>query len=70
MTRSGCVFAPKYTHRVSLAPTVIPPKEKAIPTPTPQAGATIPATPTVTTALVLTRVIDNKAVEAEASKGK
>ncbi|XP_050919291.1 uncharacterized protein LOC127136815 [Lathyrus oleraceus] len=31
MTRSGRVFAPKYTPRVSPAPTVIPPKEKVIP---------------------------------------
>ncbi|XP_050889420.1 uncharacterized protein LOC127094658 [Lathyrus oleraceus] len=71
MTRSGRVFAPKYTPWVSPAPTIVSPKEKATPTPTPQAGANVPATPTVTTAPVLTRVIDNdKAVEAEVSKGK
>ncbi|XP_050890746.1 uncharacterized protein LOC127096182 [Lathyrus oleraceus] len=61
MTRRGRVFAPKYTPRVSPAPTVIPPKEKVIPAPT----------PIVTTAQVLTKVIDNnKTAEAEASKGK
>lgn len=35
MNRNGRVFAPKYTHRVSPAPTVILPKEKVILTPTP-----------------------------------
>ncbi|XP_050876821.1 uncharacterized protein LOC127080547 [Lathyrus oleraceus] len=71
MTRSVRVFAPKYTPRVSPAPIVISPKEKVTPTPTPQAGATVLATPTMTTAPVLTKVIDNnKVVEAEASKGK
>ncbi|XP_050914130.1 uncharacterized protein LOC127128803 [Lathyrus oleraceus] len=35
-----------------------------------RAGATVPATPSVTTALVLTKVIDNKAVESETFKGK
>ncbi|XP_050909151.1 uncharacterized protein LOC127122922 [Lathyrus oleraceus] len=71
MTRSGHVFAPKYTPRVSLAPTVVSPKEKATPTPTPQAKTIVIATPTVTTTPVLTRVIENdKATKAEASKGK
>ncbi|XP_050877108.1 uncharacterized protein LOC127080861 [Lathyrus oleraceus] len=70
MTRSGLDFAPKYTPRVSPAPTVILPKEKVIPTPTPQAGAIVPATPSVTTAPVSTKVIDNKAAESETSKGK
>ncbi|XP_050889924.1 uncharacterized protein LOC127095252 [Lathyrus oleraceus] len=71
MTRSGRVFAPKYTPRVCPTPTVVSPKEKATPTPTPQAGTTVLATPTVTTAPVLTRVIDNdKDEEAKVSKGK
>ncbi|XP_050899608.1 uncharacterized protein LOC127106344 [Lathyrus oleraceus] len=71
MTRSGRVFAPKFTPRVSPAPTVVSPKEKATPMLTPQAKTTVLATPTVTTALVLTRVIDNdKVAEAEVSKGK
>ncbi|XP_050889349.1 uncharacterized protein LOC127094571 [Lathyrus oleraceus] len=70
MTRSGRVFAPKYIPRVSPAPTVIPPKEKVIPTPTPQAGAIVHATPNVTTAPVLTKVIDSKDAESETSKGK
>lgn len=58
MTQSGRVFSPKYTPRVSPAPTVIPPKEKVIPT------------PTVTTAPVLMKVIDNRVAEYETSKGK
>ncbi|XP_050878511.1 uncharacterized protein LOC127082315 [Lathyrus oleraceus] len=70
MNRSGCVFAPKYTHRVSLAPTIIPPKEKVIPTSTPQVGATLPATLSMMNAPVLTKVINNKVVESETSKGK
>ncbi|XP_050876611.1 uncharacterized protein LOC127080324 [Lathyrus oleraceus] len=71
MTRSGRVFAPKYTHRVSPAPTVISPKEKVTPMSTPQSGETVLVTPTMTIAPVLTKIIDNnKAVEAEASKGK
>ncbi|XP_050915167.1 uncharacterized protein LOC127130146 [Lathyrus oleraceus] len=71
MTRSGRVFSPKYTPMVSPAPTVVSPKEKATPTPTLQAGATVPATPTVTTAPVVTRVINNdKVAEAEFPKGK
>ncbi|XP_050876026.1 uncharacterized protein LOC127079686 [Lathyrus oleraceus] len=35
MTQSGRVFAPKYTPKVSPTPTVVSPKEKATPTPTP-----------------------------------
>lgn len=35
MTRSGRVFTPKYTPRVSLTSTVVSPKEKATPMPTP-----------------------------------
>lgn len=70
MTRSGRVFAPKYTHRLSQTPTVIPPKEKFIPTPTPQAGATVLVTLNVTTASVLTKVIDNRVAESKISKGK
>ncbi|XP_050889356.1 uncharacterized protein LOC127094579 [Lathyrus oleraceus] len=71
ITRSGRVFAPKYTPRVSPAPTVVSPKEKATPTPTSQAKTTVPATLTVATTPVVTRVIDNyKAVGAEVSKGK
>ncbi|XP_050916578.1 uncharacterized protein LOC127131705 [Lathyrus oleraceus] len=70
MTRSGRVFAPKYTPRVSPSPTVIPHKEKVIPTPTPQARATVPATPNMTIVLVPTNVIDNKSAESEVSKGK
>ncbi|XP_050909780.1 uncharacterized protein LOC127123622 [Lathyrus oleraceus] len=70
MTRSGRVFAPKYTPRVSPSPTVIPPKENVIPTPTPQAGATIPVTPNMTIVLVPMNIIANKAVESKVSKGK
>ncbi|XP_050919835.1 uncharacterized protein LOC127137414 [Lathyrus oleraceus] len=71
MTRSGRVFAPKYTPRVSPAPTIVSPKEMATPTPTPQAGTTVFATPTMANAPVLMKVIDNdKVPEAEASKGK
>lgn len=70
MTRSGRMFAPKYTPRVSPSPTVIPPKEKVIPTPTPKAGATVPATPNMTTVLVPANVINHKAAESEVSKGK
>lgn len=71
MTQSGRVFAPKYTPRVSPTPIIIPPREKVIPAPTPQAGAAVLATLIVTTAPVLTKVIDNnKAAEAEESKGK
>ncbi|XP_050890765.1 uncharacterized protein LOC127096208 [Lathyrus oleraceus] len=70
MNRSGHVFAPKYTPRVSLAPIVIQPKEKVIPTPTPQARETVLVTPNVTTVPVLTKAIDNKVVESETSKGK
>lgn len=70
MTRSGRVFAPKYTPRVSPSPTVIPPKEKVPPTPTPQAGATVPATLNVTTVPAPTNVITNKAAESGVSKGK
>ncbi|XP_050915718.1 uncharacterized protein LOC127130797 [Lathyrus oleraceus] len=70
MTRSGRVFAPKYTPRVSPAPIVILPKEKVVPTPTPQEVAIVPATPNMTTTPVPTKVIDNKAVESETSKGK
>lgn len=33
MTYSGCVFAPKYTYRVSSSSTIFPPKEKVLPTP-------------------------------------
>ncbi|XP_050916556.1 uncharacterized protein LOC127131684 [Lathyrus oleraceus] len=68
MTCIGHVFAPKYTPRVSPSPTVIPPKEKVIPTP--QAGATVPVTPNMTTVSVPTNVIDNKVAESEMSKGK
>ncbi|XP_050878763.1 uncharacterized protein LOC127082571 [Lathyrus oleraceus] len=60
MTRSGRVFAPKYTPRVSPAPTVISLKEKATPTLTPQEGATVPAAQTMTTTPMLTKVIDKK----------
>ncbi|XP_050889365.1 uncharacterized protein LOC127094590 [Lathyrus oleraceus] len=70
MTRSSRVFSPKYTPRVSLAPTVIPHKEKAIPTLTPQAGATVPTTPNMTTTPLPTKVIDNKAADSKVSKGK
>ncbi|XP_050889361.1 uncharacterized protein LOC127094585 [Lathyrus oleraceus] len=70
MTCSGCVFSPKYTPRVSPSPIIIPSKEKFIPTPTPQAGATVPATPNMTIVPVPTNVIDNKAAESEVSKGK
>ncbi|XP_050896761.1 uncharacterized protein LOC127103553 [Lathyrus oleraceus] len=67
-TRNGRVFAPKYTHRVSLTPTDIPHKEKVIPILTPRAGATVPATPNMITAPVPTKVIDNKAAYSEVSK--
>ncbi|XP_050920283.1 uncharacterized protein LOC127137919 [Lathyrus oleraceus] len=70
MTRSGRVFAPKYHLRVSPAPTFIPHKKKVILIPTPQAGATVPAIPNMTTAPVPMKVIDNKAAESEVSKGK
>ncbi|XP_050889350.1 uncharacterized protein LOC127094573 [Lathyrus oleraceus] len=70
MTRSGRVFSPKYTPRVSPSPTITPPKEKVICTPTPQAGATVPATPIMTTVPVPTNVIDNKVAESEVSKAK
>ena len=70
MTRSGRVFAPKYTPRVSPSPIVIPPKDKFIPTPNPRGGAIVRATPSVTSAPVQRKVNYNKAAESETSKGK
>ncbi|XP_050918568.1 uncharacterized protein LOC127135999 [Lathyrus oleraceus] len=70
MTRNGHVFTPKYTPRVSHPPTVIPPKDKVSPTPTPRAWATVPATPNMTIVPAPTNVIANKVVEFEVSKGK
>lgn len=55
---------------MSPSPIIIPHKEKVIPTPPPQAGATVPATPDVITIPTPTNVITEKATESEVSKGK
>lgn len=60
MTRSGRVFAQKYTSMVSPSPTNFPRKEKVFPTPPLQAGAFIPATLIMTTVLAVTKVIPDK----------
>ena len=45
MTRSGRVFPPKYTPRVSPSPTIVPHNEKVLPVPLPHARAFVPTTP-------------------------
>ncbi|XP_050909269.1 uncharacterized protein LOC127123047 [Lathyrus oleraceus] len=70
MTRSGRVFSPKYTPRVSPSPTFILPKEKVIPTPTPQTKETLPATPNMTTVPRPTNIIANKAAKSKVSRSK
>ena len=70
MTRSDRIFFLKYTHRVSTSPTVIPHKVKVLPVPPPQAGASVPTTPVVTTIPAMTKVIPDKVAESETSKGK
>lgn len=70
MTRIRCVFSLKYTHRVSPSPTVVPPKEKFPYVPPPHAGASDPATQIMTTIPTVTKVIADKVVESEPSKGK
>ncbi|XP_050876141.1 uncharacterized protein LOC127079815 [Lathyrus oleraceus] len=70
MSRSGYVFAPKYTPRVSPSPTIVPPKEKVFPPPSSQAGASAPATPIMTIVPAVIKVIPDKAVESKTSKGK
>lgn len=69
-TRSGWLFSPKYIPRVSPSPTVVPPKDKVVPTPSPQAGASMSTTPVMTIVLSMTKATSNKAAEAETSKGK
>lgn len=70
MTRSGTVFTPKYTPTVSPSTTVVPHKEKVLHTPPPQAGASVPAIPTMTTIPVPTKDIIDKTAESKTSKGK
>ncbi|XP_050919706.1 uncharacterized protein LOC127137279 [Lathyrus oleraceus] len=70
MNRSGRVFTPKYTLRVSPSPTIIPHKEKVLPTTPPHAGATVPTTLNMTTVPAPTNAIANKVAESEMSKGK
>ncbi|XP_050889272.1 uncharacterized protein LOC127094487 [Lathyrus oleraceus] len=70
MSRSGRVFAPIYTPRVSPSSTVVPPKEKVLPTPPLQEGASVPTTPIMTIVPSLKKVIPDKATKSETSKGK
>lgn len=65
MTRSSCVFAPKYTPKVIQAPMMVP-------TPPPQAGTSIffPTIPVDTPSSFMSKGTSSSIAKATTSKGK
>lgn len=70
MIRSGHVFSPKYTHRLSLSLTFVPPIKKVFHVPPSQERACVPTTPVIIIIPAMTRVTPDKDAELETSKGK
>lgn len=70
MARNGRIFSPKYTPKLAPSPTVVPPREKVVPTLLPQARASFPTTPVVTTVPSIIKGTTRKIADVETSKGK